>query len=161
MAAAEGSDAQPILIDALNVAYWCGDPPSLRLPMSLMVHLLAAGHPVLSYFDASARYRLNGEAAVYQQLAQHSAWFIEAPAGRAADALMLRHARSSGASIVSRDRYRDHRRRYRKLIDDPSRLIAGTVENDRLLLPALALAAPLAASAEQAWELLESFLPGR
>ncbi|MGH8432560.1 MAG: NYN domain-containing protein, partial [Solimonas sp.] len=147
-----------IFIDALNVAYWCGDPPSLRMPMTVMTHLLTAGHQALLYFDASARYRLGSEAGLYERLAQHPRYVIEVPSGSAADAVMLRHATSSGACILSRDQYRDYRKRYRRLIDDPTRLMAGTVEQDRLLVPFLALDMALPASVHEAWEQLESLL---
>lgn len=147
-----------VVIDALNLAYWCGDPPSLRLPIGLMAHLLAAGQRTLLYFDASARYRLRDEAAVYEHLMQHPEHCVEVPSGRTADGVMLRYARSSGACIVSRDRYRDHRRRYRKLIDDPARLLPGWVADNRVRVPMLGLDAPLPATVGEAWQQLESRL---
>lgn len=150
--------ARPILVDALNVAYWCGAPPSLRLPLTLMVHLLAGGYPALLYLDASARYRLQGEADVYAHLMGHPRHVVEVMSGRTADGAMLRHATSSGACIVSRDRFRDHRRRYRKLIDDPARLMPGAVAQDRLLVPSLGIDASLPASAHEAWTRLEPLL---
>lgn len=147
-----------ILVDALNVAYWCGSPPSLRLPITLMAALLASGYQTLQYFDASARYQLRHESDLYLQLMQQPLYFTEVPSGRTADKAMLRHATSTGACIVSRDRYRDYRSRYRKLIDDSTRLISGTVSRDRLLIPALDLDVPLPASADAAWNLLEPLL---
>jgi len=149
---------RPVLIDALNVAYWCGNPPSLRMPMTLMTHLLAGGYQAILYFDASASHRLRDEAGLYAQLMRHPGYFIEVPSGRSADKAMLRQATSSGACILSRDKYRDYRSRYRKLIDDPARLISGMVRDDRMLVPALALDVPLAVSAQEAWAQLESFL---
>lgn len=149
-------DTRRILIDALNVAYWCGKPPSLRLPIGLLGGLLAQGHQALLYFDASAHYQLPHEAELYQRLIQQQpAHCIEVPSGRTADGVMLRHATASGACIVSRDRYRDYRSRYRKLIDDPARLLPGAVANDRLLVPALALDAALPATAVTAWQQLQ------
>lgn len=151
-------EARRFFIDALNVAYWCGNPPSLRLPMTLMTRLLSDGHPVQMYFDASARYTLTDEADLYGQLMQHPQHCIEVPSGRSADAVMLRFARSSGACMLSRDKYRDHRKRYRKLIDDPSRLMSGFVKEDCLVVPSLALNAPLPSSAQQAWGQLKALL---
>ncbi|HUP90956.1 MAG TPA: hypothetical protein VM074_01815 [Solimonas sp.] len=142
-----------IHIDALNVAYWCGSPPALRIPLGLMAALLAAGHRATLYFDASARYRL-GNVGVYELLLKHSGHVIQAPSGRRADQLMLRDARASGALIVSRDHFRDHRRRYRKLIDDPARVLTGEVRDDRVRVPSLSLDAPLPASDEAAWQAL-------
>ena len=143
-----------LLIDALNVAWWCGKPPSLRLPITLMTQLLQQGHGARLYFDASARYALSHEADLYAALMQHPSHCIEVPSGRSADGVLLREARASGASLVSRDHFRDHRRRYRKLIDDPSRVLAGWVAEDELLLPALTLKATLPASAATAWQRL-------
>ena len=141
-----------ILIDALNVAYWCGDPPSLRLPLALVAALLERRVPVRLYFDASARYRLVADAGLYAQLLQQTPIFIEVPSGRRADGEMLRYARTHGACMVSRDRFRDYRSRYRRLIDDPARRIEGAVEEEALRLPALGLRVPVPASAQEAWD---------
>ncbi|MGQ0698428.1 MAG: NYN domain-containing protein [Panacagrimonas sp.] len=146
---------RPIFIDALNVSWWCGKPPSLRMPMALMTHLLGCGRQAILYFDASARYQLKDEAGLYERLRQYSQYSVEVPSGIPADRVMLRHATSSGACIVSRDRYRDHRRRYRKLIDDPTRLISGEVGNDRLRVPSLAVDLPVPCSVDAAWTQLE------
>lgn len=150
--------ARPVIIDALNVAYWCGSPPSLRLPLALLVPLIARGQPVQLYFDASAPYRLAGEAGLYAQLRRYPGHCIEVPSGRPADRVLLRQARITEGCILSRDRYRDHRRRFRRLIDDPTRLLAGGVAEGRLRVPALALDVALPASAGEAWQLLEPLL---
>jgi hypothetical protein len=138
--------ARPVFIDALNVAYWIGDPPSLRVPIALIRHLLAAGHHAVLYFDASARYRLRDEGALYEALLKDSQHCVEVPSGKPADRVLLRDAAAKGACVVSRDKFRDHRRRRRKLIDDPARLISGTVSNNRVLVPALGLDVALAES---------------
>lgn len=149
-----------VFIDALNVAYWCGVPPSLRFPLTLLAQLLKAGHPAALYFDANARYLLQEEAGVYQQLMQHPQHCLQVPSGRRADGVMLRHATASGACVISRDKYRDYRKRYRRLIDDPTRLLPGGIRNDRLLVPAMAIDVPLPVSADAAWLLLDSVLAG-
>lgn len=141
---------RPLFVDALNVAYWCGQPPSLRVPIALITGLLAAGHEAVLCFDASARYQLKDDAEHYQRLIQLDGIAFEVPSGIPADRILLRQANARGGIILSRDRFRDHRRRYRRLIDDPARVLAGQVRNDRLLLPALALDLPLPASTEQA-----------
>ena len=147
-----------LLIDALNVAYWCGTPASLRLPIALLSGALAAGHQAELMFDASAPYRLPDEAALYAALLQCAPHVSVVPSGRTADALLLRKARATGGCVLSNDRYRDHRRRYRTLIDDPARLLPGRVREDRIEVPALTLSIPLPASAEQAWAELEALL---
>lgn len=151
-------ETRRVLIDALNVAYWCGNPPSLRLPITLMAQLLSDGHTALLYFDASAPHALKHELELYMQLMQ-SQHCIQMPSGRSADGEMLRAARASGACIVSRDHFSDHRRRYRKLIDDPSRLLPGWVAENHLLVPALGLKTPLPASASEALTQLLPLLP--
>ncbi|WP_022978359.1 NYN domain-containing protein [Nevskia ramosa] len=145
---------RPLFVDALNVAYWCGQPPSLRLPITLIAGLLAAGHDALLCFDASARYQLKVDAAAYAKLIQLDGLAFEVPSGIPADRVLLKQANAANGAILSRDHFRNHRRRYRRLIDDPARVIAGYVRNDRLLLPALALDLPLPATTEQAWALL-------
>ncbi len=143
-----------LFVDALNVAYWCGQPPSLRLPITLIAGLLAAGHDALLCFDASARYQLKDDAEAYARLIELDRLALEVPSGIPADRVLLKKANTSNGAILSRDHFRNHRRRYRRLIDDPARVIAGYVRNDRLLLPALALDLPLPATTELAWALL-------
>lgn len=157
-AAQHPARARKIFIDALNLAYWCGAPPSLRAPVVLLTQLLARGDAATLYFDASARHRLRDEVGLYVRLLEHPDHVVEVPSGRSADRVMLRHATSSGACVVSRDKYRDHRRRFRKLIDDPTRLVSGAVADDFVLVPALALRAPLPASAQEALARLEVIL---
>lgn len=143
------------LVDALNVAYWCGAAPSLRLPLSLALALRGGGWAVQLVFDASARHRLpTGEQAVYTALLAAPDVALEVPSGRSADGELLKRARASGARIVSRDGFADHRRRYRKLIDDPSRCLGGAVRGDELEVPGLGLTGPLFAEADRAWQLL-------
>lgn len=156
--AAIAIEPRRFLIDALNVAYWCGNPPSLRVPLTLMQQLVVDGQAALLYFDASARYRLKAEGDLYAALVRHSAHFIEVASGRSADEVLLKHARASGACLISRDKYADHRKRYRKLIDDPTRLMTGWVKDGRVQLPSLAIDAPLAASAQAAWLPLQALL---
>ena len=140
----------PLCVDALNVAWWAGAPPSLRLPLALLHSLCAGGREARLFFDASARHHFADEVAVYETLQQQPGLCVQVPAGRSADAALLRQARMSGAAIVSRDHYRDHRRRYRKLIDDPARCHGGFVREGVLHVPTLGVQAPLADNAAQA-----------
>lgn len=142
---------QAILLDALNLAYWSGRTLSLRVPLTLATHLLRASHPVVLYFDASAPYRLAHEVETYAALKAHASFCIELPKGVPADRELLKRARRQLACIVSRDRYGEYRQKYRRLIDDATRLFAGSVANDRLMIPGLKLDVPLAASADAAW----------
>lgn len=148
-------------IDALNLAYWGGRQPSLRVPMALLTHLLASGHAARLYFDASARHRLAAEATLYEALMQHPAHCIEVIAGRSADTLLLRDARATGAILISRDHFADHRRRYRKLIDDPARRLGGWMEPQQLCIPGLGQPLPLPATAAEAWAALAAQLAPR
>ena len=145
-----------LLIDAMNLAYWCGAPPSLRVPLSLLAYCVGAGIDARLYFDASAVHRLPAdERDLYGRLLhEHADRAGAVPSGRSADGVMLRDARRSGACIISRDRYRDHRRRYRKLIDDRTRLLPGHVAADLIHVAALDLHAPLAETAAAAWRQL-------
>jgi hypothetical protein len=148
-----------LIVDGLNLAYWCGAPAALRLPLALARALLARGDRVQLYFDASAPHRLDeDDRRVYAELVREALLVVQVPSGRRADGAMLRQARATGARIVSRDRFRDYRRSYRKLIDDPARLIGGGVEQDVLKLPALGIAAPLPDSAALAWAELRAAL---
>jgi hypothetical protein len=144
-----------VLVDALNVAFWCGDPPSLRLPLALLAALRAEGYDAILVFDANAKYQLANDGEVYAQLSARADLCVEVPSGRRADDVMLRDARDTGGAIVTRDRFRDYRQRYRKLIDDPARVFGGTVREDRLRVPALKLDVALPASAAQAWACID------
>jgi hypothetical protein len=141
-----------VIVDALNVAYWAGSPPDLRLPLALMTDLLQRGRHVLLFFDASATYRLSeADRLVYERMRQ-SPEVIQVRSGEPADRAMLKYVRSAGGCIVSRDRFADHRRRFRKLIDDPARLLGGAVAHDTLHVPGLGVSAPLATSSQEAWQ---------
>ncbi len=153
-------DSRPIVIDGLNVAYWRGKPPTLRLPLALMSALLQRGQATQLFFDANTPYQIAAdELPIYGQLQQHTDCVTQVPSRRRADWPMLKCARVSGACIVSRDKFRDHRARYRKLIDDPTRLVSGFVEQDVLTIPSLDLRIPLPATVEAVWQALRPLLP--
>lgn len=137
-----------IFIDALNLAYWCGCPASLRIPATALINLIARGYRAILYFDASAPHRFVSEIDIYQRFLGFPEICVEVPSRRSADRVILRLATSARACVLSRDLYRDHRRRYRKLIDDPHRLMSGRVQEDRLQVPGLGLDVPLIPSAE-------------
>ena len=143
-----------ILIDGLNVAYWCGDPPRLGLPVSLLLALLEQGHPAHLYFDASARYRFAGDQPAYDRLIRYRHHVTEVASGRRADGVMLQKARASGGIIISRDRFRDYRSRFRRLIDDPARLLGGSVTQDLLHVQHLDLRTPVTPVAPGDWDRL-------
>jgi len=147
-----------ILIDALNAAWWCGSPPSLRIPVGLLVAFLSRGDRAWLYFDASAPHQLTHESGEYAGLLLWKDHVVQVPGGTPADRLLLRHARDRSARIVSRDRFGDHRKRFRRLIDDPSRVFAGCVEADTLRVPGLGLVAPLPASSAAALGFLREVL---
>jgi len=144
-----------IFIDGLNLAYWRGQQPSLRVPLALLTQLLEEGRDVVLYFDANARHRLGDEAGLYLQLLERSRFCVEVPSGKRADGLMLRAATACGGCVVSRDKYRDYRKKFRRLIDDPARLLAGGVRQDRLRVPGLSVDMALPATASEAWARLE------
>lgn len=144
-----------VFIDALNLAHWRGRTPSLRVPLTLLAQLLADGREAVLYFDANARYRLGEEADLYQRLLAHSRYCVEVPSGKRADGFMLKAATACGGCVVSRDRYRDYRKKYRRLIDDPARLLEGGVKDDRLRVPGLSMDVALPDTAAEAWALLE------
>lgn len=133
----------PVLIDGLNVAYWLGRPPSLRLPLAVAKALHRRGHAAQLVFDASAPYKLPPDERDAYAALLASGRAMETPSGVPADRQLLRLARAGGAAIISRDRFRNHRARYRRLIDDPERLFDGYVEAGTVKIPALGIDAPL------------------
>jgi hypothetical protein len=142
-------NARPAPVPLLNVAYWRGTPPSLQLPLAMAAGLFGSARTARMIFDASTPFRLpEGERDTYRQLLAQPELAVEVASRVPADRQLLRLARASGAVIVSRDRFREHRARYRRLIDDPARVLAGHVSANTLLLPGLALTIPLVTCSE-------------
>lgn len=133
----------PVLIDGLNVAYWRGAPPSLFLPLSVAAALHRHGHRVRLVFDASTPHRVPAEQREVYAAMLRSGQAEQTPSGVPADRHLLKLARATGAAIVSRDHFRDHRARYRKLVDDPERRLDGFVDDDVVRIPGLAAEGPL------------------
>lgn len=128
----------PLLIDGLNVAYWGGPPPTLRLPFALFHALRQQGASVFLVFDASTAYRCPAEeVAAYHQALANCPDVVRVPSGQSADRWLLRRATQTGGRIISRDHFGDHRRRHRRLIDDPARRLEGFVQGETLHLPAI------------------------
>lgn len=147
---------RPVVIDALNVAWWCGAPPALRIPLALLAHLLERGVGAQLVFDANAPHQLAADADVYRRLIAHPSLAIEVASGTPADTTLLKLARTRDACIVTRDRFRDHRRRYRRIVDDPARLVAGGVTGDAIVAPPLLERVPLPSTAAEAWLRVEA-----
>ncbi len=110
------------------------------------------------YFDANTRYRLGEESELYERLLAHPRLCVEVPSGKRADGLMLRAATACGGIVVSRDKYRDYRKKHRRLIDDPARLLGGGVRQGQLRVSGLEIDTALPASTQEAWEGLEPLL---
>ncbi|MEN8821632.1 MAG: hypothetical protein ABF271_11055 [Abyssibacter sp.] len=139
-------------MDALNVAYWCGSPPTLRLPLGLAIGLLGQGYRVGLIFDASARYQMPAsEHAVYGQLLQYPALALQVPSGSSADRQLLTQAKTLQAAVISRDRFRQHRPKFRSIVGSPTRSLSGGVLGDQIHLPQLGFSGLLPADIEQAW----------
>lgn len=152
MASVQSARSSDVIVDALNVAYWCGTPPDLRLPLTLMAQLIERQLRVVLFFDASAPHQLvEIDRQIYPELLGHP-HVVQVPSGKRADGLMLKAARDSGGRIVSRDRFRAERRRFRRIIDDPARIVSGAVADDVLHVPGLEISAPLPASTRAAWD---------
>lgn len=141
-----------VAIDALNLAYWAGRLPTLRVALAVAAALVERGDRPVMFLDATIRHRYPHEAAAAAALGAGGEGIVVAPGGVPADRLLLRHARDHDGVILSRDHFRDHRRRFRRLIDDPVRRVEGCVASDRVRVPALAIDAPLPISADAAWQ---------
>jgi len=143
-------------IDALNVAYWFGAPPILRIPLSLLSGLLAAGYKAQLVFDASAPHQLADSNPIYSELLKHSAYCLQVPSGHSADSYLLQQARQHNGCIISRDRFKEYHKQYRSIIHRPERLISGFVDNDQIILPTVDFSALLSSSDSAAWEQLRN-----
>jgi L-alanine-DL-glutamate epimerase-like enolase superfamily enzyme len=140
-----------VVIDAMNLAYWCGAPPSLRIALSVAAALRARGQTLRLFFDANAAYVFpEQERALYAGLLAQCDFVTQAPSGSDADPLLLRYARDCNGVIISRDHYKDHRKRFRRLIKAPERRVQGFVQEDVVTIEALGLHAPLLGVAQLA-----------
>jgi hypothetical protein len=147
--------ATPIWVDALNLGYWCGAPPSLRIPLSALRGLLAQGRLARLVFDASAAHQLpESEREIYAALRQRGPWCLQVPSGTSADLSLLEAAKADGGVIISRDRFREHRRGFRSIVHAAKRRLDGFVAADQLHIERLGLCLPLSPSAAQAWQQL-------
>lgn len=136
------------MLDGLNLAYWAGLPPSLRVPLGLLAALLERGDRPVAVFDASARHQLPpDEQRCYAALLQ-SPLAIQVPSGESADGHLLKLAVDAGACVISRDRFREFRRKYRAVTRNPDRRLDGIVRDDQIVVPGADLVAGLPASAE-------------
>lgn len=148
--------ATPVWVDALNLGYWCGAPPSLRIPLTALQGLLVQGRPATLVFDASAVHQLPPtEREMYAALLAQPAWCIQVPSGSSADVYLLEAAKADGGVIVSRDRFRDHRRRFRSIVHAARRRLDGYVAQDQLHIERLELCVALPTESDQAWERLQ------
>ena len=134
------------------MAYWCGRPPSLRLPLAVAGGLLTRAARTWLVFDASTVHQLApDEHAIYQALLELPTVATQVPAGESADRTLLETAKAAGGCIVSRDRFREHRRRFRSIVGHSDRCLDGWVANDRIIVPGLDLDVVLPESAAVAW----------
>nr|MBV6631242.1 hypothetical protein [Oceanococcus sp. HetDA_MAG_MS8] len=147
----------PIWVDALNLGYWCGPPPSLRVPLTALQGLLEQGRRAILVFDASAVHQfLEAERGLYAELLQASDCCLQVPSGTSADIFLLEAAKADGGVVISRDRFREHRRRFRSIVHAAQRRMDGFVAEDHLHIERLQLRQPLPPSAAQAWEQLQA-----
>lgn len=149
-----------MLIDGLNVAYWCGTPASLRIPLSLLLGLLQAGFPARVILDASARHRLQDGDGLPALIDAFPGHLRQVPSGVPADRELIRCARVEGGRIISRDRFRDHRRKFRRFIDTPGCILAGGIEADRIRIPHLEFSAALHSSSSSVLPVLREVIGG-
>lgn len=146
--AVQPGGAPAVLIDALNVAFWAGAPPSLRVPLAIAKALIARGRDVRLVFDASTPHRLaDEERAAYDRLMAVIPCALQVPSGHSADRWLLQAAKATGGVIVSRDHFRQHRRGYVSIIHNPARRLDGWVAADGVRVPGLHLMEALPESA--------------
>ena len=138
------------VLDGMNLAYWAGLPPSLRVPLGLMAALLARGDRPFAVFDANARYQLPPDEQPCYAVLLQSPLATEVPSGDSADGHLLKLAVDAAACVISRDRFREFRRKYRSVTRNPYRRLDGTVRDDQIFVPGAHLVASLPASADLA-----------
>ncbi len=141
-----------LLLDGLNIAWWCGSPPSLRLPLSLWLGLSGQGRRATVVFDASTPYQLPAaERDIYAAWLADGTGIVQVASGQSADAWLLQAALQGGGAVISRDRFREYRRACRSVVRNPARRLDGFVAEDRIQVPALGQVVPLHPDAMQAW----------
>ncbi|TNF18840.1 MAG: hypothetical protein EP318_16995 [Rhodobacteraceae bacterium] len=100
-----------IVLDGSNVMHWDGKAPSLDPVRSVVERVRAEGLEPVIWFDANVGYKIGdgylGPAALARRLGCARARVHVAPKGTPADPLLLQHAVSLDARVVSNDRFRD------------------------------------------------------
>lgn len=139
------------VLDGLNLAYWAGLPPTLRVPLGVMAALLERGDRPHAVFDASTQYQLPPDEQLCYAALLESPFATQVPSGESADGYLLAMAVNAGACVISRDRFREFRRKYRAVTRNPNRRLDGTVRDDQIFVPGADLVADLPVSAEQRW----------
>lgn len=100
-----------IVLDGSNVMHWDGKGPSLDPVRSVVDRVRAEGLEPVIWFDANVGYKIGerylGPAALAKRLGCAKGRVHVAPRGTPADPLLLQHAVSLDARVVSNDRFRD------------------------------------------------------
>lgn len=100
-----------IVLDGSNVMHWAGETPSLDPVRSVVEKVRSEGLEPVIWFDANVGYKIGdrylGPAALAKRLGCAKARVHVAPKGTPADPLLLQHAVSLEARVVSNDRFRD------------------------------------------------------
>lgn len=100
-----------IVLDGSNVMHWDGSAPSLDTVRSVVDKVRAQGLEPVIWFDANVGYKIGdcylGPTALARRLGCAKARVHVAPRGTPADPLLLQHAVSLDARVVSNDRFRD------------------------------------------------------
>jgi hypothetical protein len=142
----EQTKAPHYVIDGLNVCKYRASSTSLSILLTLVMELIRRRHSFICLFDAVTPYRLSDhEREQYVALLQALPdYFVEITGGIEADEFVLLQAASTNGIVISNDRFRKYAERY-PWVQQKERLIKGSIIRDMLLVPDLAVHAPLLA----------------
>ncbi|MGO4916873.1 NYN domain-containing protein [Pseudogemmobacter sp. W21_MBD1_M6] len=129
-----------IVVDGSNVMHWRAEAPSLDVLHRVLAELVKAEFVPVVFFDANVGYKLSGrhmDAAELATLLGISPAQVQiSPSGTPADPMLLDYASRNGLRVVSNDRFRDWRVKFRK-VGTKGFLIRGRYAEGRVDMPML------------------------
>lgn len=133
------------ILDGLNICSYRKQKVSLAVLLTLVYELIQRNGNILCFFDGVTPHRLSQSVvSLYDQLLKRLPdHFTEITGGIQADEFLLLKADSTGAIIISNDRFRDYTARFAWLKSSPERLIKGTFVAGNVMVPSLGIDVPV------------------
>lgn len=118
---------QPIIVDGTNVAYATGEP-SISNIKKVRISLVKLGFQPIIFVSNALRYKIDQPNELQRLI--NIGWIIETQGDRDDDLDIIEEAIGKNASIVSNDRFAQHRETYAEKFDFNSRLVPFNLQKE-------------------------------